>query len=75
MKFHQDGKRLVIADSTHYLKFFDIESQKSLTEMWTVHQSKIAAFNFSSDGKFLASCGLDNIVNYPCRFSCTIWKP
>ena len=35
--FHPDGKRVALADSTHYVKFFDIVNKVSLTEMWTLH--------------------------------------
>jgi WD40 repeat protein/formylglycine-generating enzyme required for sulfatase activity len=59
--FFSDSKILVSADSSGFIKFWNVEEKKEVTSI-RGHSSKITSITISPSGKILASAGIDGTV-------------
>ena len=56
------GKRVIVSETGHKIRYIEISTFESLTEYWTLHNSTVTSMNFSNDGKYITSSGLDSKV-------------
>lgn len=65
IRLSPDGKLIASGDNQHFIKVYEAESKKIITDRFGFHTAKIFDISWSFDSKFLVSASLD--------FCCMMW--